>query len=335
MRQSIRRVLGIVLAGLMICPAAAADSWKGSVAASETGEITAPADGLLIRLDLEAGQRITEGANAGSIRSEKTFSPVEGTVSAIHAEIGDAVGETVMEIAPINKYKVSCTAREYAIRSSETMLIHYGETVYMRCTEDQSHRAVGFIRSVDALEYEIEVTGGELYVGETVNIFRNEKWAQESIIGRGTVVSQDVMQISGDGILQELRVSAGDRVERGQWLFSTSSSGKTDVVSEMDGIVTEVTARAGTAVTEGDILAKVATSAVLEITVEQEDVSRFIPGAEWHYFRGDDDHETCRNCTVSEILQNTENGTTTVRLIPEEKQIPIGMTVTVTDETQP
>ena len=335
MRWTIRRVLGTVLAGLMICPAAAADSWKGSAAASETGEITAPADGLLIRLDLEAGQRIGEGADAGSIRSEKVFSPVEGTVSAIHPEIGDTVGETVMEIAPINKYKVSCTAKEYAIRSSETMLIHYGETVYMRCTEDQSHRAVGFIRSVDALEYEIEVTGGELYVGETVNIFRSPKFTQESIIGRGTVTTQDVLQITGEGTLQDLRVSVGDRVERGQWLFSTSSSGKTDVMSETDGIVTEVAVRAGTIVAEGDILARVATSVALEITVDQEDVSRFTEGDEWHYFRGDDDHETCRNCTVSEILQNTENGTATVRLIPEEKQIPIGMTVTVTDETHP
>ena len=168
-----------------------------------------------------------------------------------------------------------------------------------------------------------------------MNIFRSEKWTQESIIGRGTVVSQDVIQISGEGILQELRVSAGDRVERGQWLFSTSSSGKTDVVSETEGIVTEVTAQAGTTVAEGDTLAKVATSVALEITVDQEDVSRFEKGGEWYYFRGDDDHETSRKCTVSEILQNTENGTATVKLIPEEKEIPIGMTVTVTDEINP
>ena len=335
MSKTIRTFLAAALAALLICPAALADSWQGAAAAGQTADITAPADGLLIRLDLEAGQRVEAGASVGTVRSKKAFSPVDGTVSAVHYETGDTVGETVIEIAPVNKYKIQCTAKEYAIRSSETMLIHYGETVYMRCTEDQSHRAVGFIRTVDTLEYEIEVTGGDLYVGETVNIFRDPAFRQESIIGRGTVMTQDVVPVSGEGILQELRVSAGDRVERGQWLFSTSSSGSTEAVSGAEGIVTAVAAQAGSSVNEGDVLAKVATSVALEITVDQEDVSRFREGGEWYYFRGDDDHEASRKCTVSEILQNTGEGTARVKLIPEENDLPIGMTVTVTDETNP
>jgi len=333
MKRKIRAFLAVLAAAGLISCGASADVWKGSVAVSETGEITAPADGLLLSLDLEAGQKIRAGSEVGKVRSEKTFSPLEGTVAAIHAEEGGSVSGTVLEIAPLSRYNVSCTGENYAMKTPETMMIHYGETVYMRCSTDQSHRAVGFVKNVNGFEYEVEVTGGELYIGETVNIFRDPDFTQASIVGRGTVLAQEVQTVSGEGILQELRVAEGDRIERGQWLFSTSTSGKNDIVSEASGIVLEISGTVGKTVKEGDALATVALSEALEITVSEEDAGRFREGDTWYYLRGDDAHEVCRTCTVEKILLNTEDGSATVRLAPEEEGLPIGLSVTVTDET--
>ena len=333
MRHGIRRFLIPVLAGIMICTAASADSWQGSVTAMETAEITAPADGLLTRLDLEKGQTLQAGTAVASVQTDRTFSPMDGTVATVCMEEGENAGETVLEIEPVSRYKVSCTVSGYAVSTPETTLVHTGETVYMRCCVDQSHRAVGFVKSVSGTEYEVEVTGGELFIGEAVNIFRDAGFNNNTIIGRGTVLGQEVQAVSGEGVIQEIRVKAGDRVERGQLLFTTSSSGQTEAAAETGGIVLEVLTSVGKTVKEGDALATVALSAAMEITVPEEDAASFREGEERTYIRGDDLHETLRKCTVYKVIQNTEDGTARVTLIPDgNEEIPIGLTVTVTDE---
>ena len=72
------------------------------------------------------------------------------------AESGKVLGESTLvsgqeqvsgeelQLAPMNPYVIYCTVDE-AYQSADATLVHSGETVYIKCTHDGSHRAVGVV----------------------------------------------------------------------------------------------------------------------------------------------------------------------------------------------
>ena len=115
----------------------------------------------------------------------------------------------------------------------------------------------------DESKYTVEVTGGEFYMGETVDIYRNSEYETASRIGRGTVGRTQAVAVNGTGSVLRIHVKPGDTVERGELLFETVTgtldglyAPDTQVVSDVTGVVATVDASNGTAV-EKD--AKIAT----------------------------------------------------------------------------
>lgn len=51
----------------------------------------------------------------------------------------------------------------------------------------------------DESKYTVEVTGGEFYMGETVDIYRNSEYETASRIGRGTVGRTQAVAVNGNG----------------------------------------------------------------------------------------------------------------------------------------
>ena len=97
--------------------------------------------------------------------------------------------------------------------------------------------------------------------------------------------------------------------------------------------MTEVLTAKGGSVAEDDVLLRVATRTILSVPAESEDTEVFQKGAVLRYYRADDPHETLHDATVSRVLHDTSDAALTVELIPsEEGMLPIGLTVTVTDE---
>ncbi len=323
-------ILALMMASLLCAPALA-DTWSGSVAASETVEIEIPADGTLTAFSLEVGQTVQAGDVVGEIRQTKGFSPIDGTVAALHVEVGDTVDGTVLEISPVSRYTLTCTAEEYA-KSPENALIHSGEQVYIRCTADGTHRAVARVTTIDGSAFSAEVTAGELYVGESVFIYRSPEYLNDSLIGKGTVTTHDTLSVSGSGVLLQLRVSVGDRVERGQWLFSTASSENTAVTVPESGIVTAVNVQQGSQVQENQSTATLATAVSLRVEVSGDEAPRFKKGDTWYYTRNDDPHETHFTATVQRVLTNGDDASATIVLTPVESDLPIGLGILLTDE---
>ena len=115
----------------------------------------------------------------------------------------------------------------------------------------------------DDNKFTIEVTGGEFYMGETVDIYRSGDYASASRIGRGTVGRTKTVAVNAEGSVLKMHVKAGDTVERGELLFETVT-GTLDglyapdrqVVSDAAGVIATVDAGNGTSV-EKD--AKIAT----------------------------------------------------------------------------
>ena len=331
-----KRYLMLLAVILMLCQIISpglADTWTGQVVAADLTEITAGADGQLREWSLRQGQTVTAGDHLGSTEAESYYAPADGTVAALHAEAGDTVSGTVLEIDPVSRYRVVCTVSG-AKQTVENTLIHIGETLYIKCTADGTHRAVGRVISLDGSEYEMETLGGELYVGETVYIYRDLEFSSDARVGTGTVVASDTIACEGSGKLLTLQVEEGDTVERGQLLYTTASDAETEVRAPVDGVVTEVLAEKGSVVSKDQILAWVAGGAVLQITAPEEETADFSVGQRLNFTRGDDPHDTLYGATVSRILHHVSDASVTVELKPDEAGLPIGLSIEVTNDTE-
>ena len=323
-------MLALCAAMTLLCGCALADAWTGSTVAAEMTDVVSPADGVLESFSLLPGQRVEAGDPAGRIRETPVFSPIDGQVAAIHATEGDELSGTVLELDPVSRYTVTCTVSG-AAQTPETTLIHMGETLYVRCTADGSHKAVGRVTAVSGTTYSLEVLGGELYVGEAVKLYREDSFSKDSCVGKGTVLTADTVSVSGEGKLLSLRVQTGDPVEKGQLLFTEASAQETGVIVPDGGLVYELSAAQGDTVREDQVLAVIARSVTIRFTADADDVPAFRSGQLLHYTRGDDPHETPHTATVLRVLQNLDDHTVTVELRPEE-ELPIGLSVEVTDD---
>ena len=323
------RILPALLAAMITALAgtAAADSWNGTAAPADITPVTAPAEGLLEELNLLEGETAEAGETVGNIRLEKVFATFDGTVAALAVLEGETADGTVLEIAPESLYTLVCTVDSVA-QTPETALIHAGERMYVRCTADGTHRAEAVVTAVNGAEFTAETTAGELYVGEAVWLYRDEE--ARIRVGKGTVTVHETVTVASRGTIRNLRVQAGDTVERGQWLYSVASGEETEIILPVSGIVTEVKAGAGEKVAADQELAAVAAGCVLQIRVSSEEVTRFRTGMTCRYFRGDDPHETAYKCTVERILLEEGQTEAVVELRPEEGTLlPLGLSVRV------
>ncbi len=197
-------LLALCLSALCLTGAASAEiTLSGTVVARETAAVTADVGGAVEEVYVREGEWIEAGDAVASIAVTGVYAPADGTVRGVLAEAGDSAGETVLYVAPLSRYTVSANISD-AYSSAANKYVTIGETVYMRCTRDGSHVAVGRITGVTGSDYTVEVTGGELYMEETVNIYRDDSYTSSSRIGSGTVSRTAEIAVGGTGRIAEL-----------------------------------------------------------------------------------------------------------------------------------
>lgn len=311
-----------------------AEVWQGTTTATETLEIRAGAEGILESLPLRIGQLVFEGETVGKIRKTPAFSPVDGTITAVYAREGEDPDDgLVMTIEPTPLYTIYCSVKK-AKRSIDNTLVHGGERVWIRCSQDGSHRAMGRIILVDGDEYRVEVLGGDLFVGEAVFIYREGSFSDADLIGTGTVLQTAPVESKTDGVILSLYVSAGETVERGQLLYTTASKLRTDIVSRVTGWVTVLSTEEGDSIKEEETVARVVTEVRITLETDLSSRAALRAGTEMRYWRADDPH-TLRPCRVTRVLTHTGSEEMTVELIPlDEELLPLGMTIGVTNEKE-
>ena len=260
------------------------------------------------------------------------------------AEAGDSAGQTVLSIAPMSKYTVTADISD-AYDSAANKHVTVGETVYMECSRDGSHVAVGRVVKAEGSAYTVEVTGGELYMEETVYIYRDEEHSSSARIGSGTVSRTAELAVSGTGRVAELYVSEGERVERGQLLFTCVEADTVEdallggeIRSTASGVVASVAAHAGQQAAVGSTVLTVypPEGFCVELSVEEADLAAVNVGDSVR-LSFDFDPEGALTCegTVTEISylgESTEAGTVYTAWVdfdpPED--VRLGMTVTAT-----
>lgn len=320
--------LTILLLALLLPAAALAEVYEGVTAAISTVTVTSQATGTLKTLALEAGSRVAAGDALMELQPQRVFAAQDGEISLIEAQEGEEVSGVVLELAPLERYQVYCTV-EKAYQSAPTTLVHSGETLYLRCTSDGTHRAVGLVTLIDGGEYRVLTLGGELYIGETVYLYRDADFASSQRVGIGTVVGNDPQSYEADGTLTALRVSQGEVVERGQLLYEVDGG---SVPAPVSGILTSLSAQAGDSVEAGQAVAEIVPDGqvCVEIQVDQADAARITPGQTAQFALASDADERAYTGTVIGNAWLAENEKYTVRILPDgDVQLPLGMTATV------
>lgn len=245
--------------------------FAGEVTASNTQVIAAPFGGMVEKVSVRVGDSVKIGDPIAVVETTKVYAETDGTVSGVFASEGDSADGIktryggLVYIEPINRYTLSCST-EKAYNSSENRYIHIGESIYLKCTKDGSHQGRGVVTGLDEKDdgkFTVEVTGGEFYMGETVDIYRSGDYANASRIGRGTVGRTQTVAVNAEGSVLKMHVKAGDTVERGELLFETVRgtldglyAPEKQVVSDVAGVIATVDAGNGATV-EKD--AKIAT----------------------------------------------------------------------------
>lgn len=236
----------IFLLALLVCglPALAESGvYAGEVVAAQEVNVLAPADGTIESYAVQAGERIAAGDLVATYETEKVYATGDGTVAAVWAKEGEEIDGTLVEVEPIGKYTIYCSV-DGGYAAEDNYFVHAGETVYIKCTEDGTHRGTGTVTSVDGEEYMVTTTGGEFYVGETVYLYRDADFTYSQKIGIGTLIYSDNTVYEADGTVIRLHVQAGDRIERGQLLYETLGWAQTEVTASVSGIVASVSGTA-------------------------------------------------------------------------------------------
>lgn len=323
-----KKCLAFLLTVLMFGTTAMAEAYRGSTAVLQETYVTAPTDGVVDVLDAEPGEVVLEGDRLAVVKAQRIYATQDGVVAAVWNEAGEKADGTVLELQPVSLYTIYCTA-DNAYKTPETMFVESGETLYVKCTRDGSHRAVGRVYSVNGAEYRLEVLGGELYIGETVNLYRSESLENASRVGVGTVVASDVEAYSAEGTILRLRVNAGDHVEKGQLLFTYTAEGDGEIKAEKNGIILAYEKIEGTDVKKDDVVLRtVALDQIgLKVYVDEKKVATIAPGDVLTYVELSDPAEAEKTAKVLSVSHVEEENGYLVTLMPEELQTMIGLSV--------
>ena len=230
----------------------------GTVINTQPQSVVCTADGTIEQVNVTVGDRVTGGSVIATVETNKVYATTDGTVY-LFGEAGDKVSDitaqygAVAYISPAQPYTITATATD---RNGLAVSVVPGETVYLRCYKDGKHTGVGILAKLEKGKYTVVVTEGEFATGETISIYRDPAYTDQSRIGRAKVTIADMVACQGDGYLVKFHVQNGATVEKGTLLYETISGsfspGSTQhdkVVTPTNGIVSAVYQKAGSQLT--------------------------------------------------------------------------------------
>ena len=226
----------------------------GTVINTQPQSVVCTADGTIEQVNVTVGDRVTVGTVIATVETNKVYATTDGTVY-LFGEAGDKVSDitaqygAVAYISPAQPYTITATATD---RNGLAVSVVPGETVYLRCYKDGKHTGVGILAKLEKGKYTVVVTEGEFATGETISIYRDPAYTDQSRIGRAKVTIADMVACKGDGYLVKFHVQNGAMVEKGTLLYETitgsfapGSTQHDKVVTPTNGIVSAVYQKAG------------------------------------------------------------------------------------------
>ena len=238
-------------------------SFTGVVQASETCPVYAPIGGTVESVPVTVGQKVGAETVLAVLKTTKVYAPEDGTVTAVYGVPGDTAESVAAEYGAVmylegkTLFTVSCsTARAFSAK--ENFIVHSGETVYLVSRNHTADKGTGIITAVADSSFTVQVTEGDFYAGDSIEVYREADLANASRIGRGSVARVSPAAVTGEGSIVSYAVKAGETVSRGQLLFETLDgtfdglvSTGTEITAGVAGTLSALNVEPGTAVSKG------------------------------------------------------------------------------------
>lgn len=349
-----KRTLSILLLiTLLVCSAAYASAEEleltGTVSATQTITLSAPAAGKVESCTVTPGDHVEAGTALLSLQTTKVYAEQDGTVR-IFGQPGDSVTALttryggVAYVEPAQRYTISGSTKN-AYSNDDNKRIHAGETVYLRSTNNYKLKSTGTVTTVSGTSYTVEVDGNTFTSNTSVSIYRDPDYINTSLLGSGKITQASAVVYGGTGYLVKLHVQSGQQVSTGDLLYETlegsfapGTVNMNMVYADQAGVIAAVATGKGQTITADTAVIELYPDAGMRIivSVPEGDLFRVEPGMTVQYLlSGQEESAEPLTGTVEKISllpdEDTTYGTTyTVSVIPETVgHLRYGLTVTV------
>lgn len=282
-----KRAFACLLAALTLLggtASAQALSLDGEIRAGQTKSILAPYGGIVGDYDAKAGDEAAAGSALFTIGTTKIYADFDGTVRGVFAEPGDSaayVQERYGALAYVERgtlYAGECTTAG-AHNDNENKLIHAGERVYIRSSNDSNRKGEAVVTAVTGSGYSLEVTReGDLRVTEQIKVYRESDFDSDSCIGSGRLSRVNPVAVTAEGHVLAVHVSDGQTVARGDLLFEVvpdaldgRTGGDGSVAMPEDGVLLDVGVQSGASVAKDQVMATYCPAGAMQLVCSADE----------------------------------------------------------------
>ena len=251
----------------------------GVVRAVAFEDVTAPCSGTLYPFDLDVGDTVSSGNLLFEMLTEPVAAPEDGTVRYLYADEGDSADAAVsaygavLAMEPALKLRLSCTysgAADY----EDCKHMHIGDILYFKYDKEKGFGTV--IRTEDNT-YEVEVLSGNFDSGKSLELYKDDDYSYENRVGTGKVFKRDDITVAAAGTIARIHVSVGDRVKKGDTLFTVLSrdagfGASPHLTAPCDGVIAAVPVSSGQQVWKGEVLARIYCAGKMEVVADVDEL---------------------------------------------------------------
>lgn len=264
----IRKLFAAILAFLfiLILPAATAETvtLTGTVVNTREENLVSAYGGTIDQVYAQPGDTVLSGDIIASLRTRKVYALQDGIVHFFGepGESAEMITEkygAVAYVEPSLLYTVSVSTKNADTSNEANLLIHPGETVYLRVTDDQKRTGSGIVTAVSGSTFTVIVLEGNFKSGSSVYVYRDPAFTFNTRLGKGSITVQDPVAYTGEGIVIAYNAKNGDIMKKGDILYELidgSYSGaapvKTEITAPCDGIIASLNLSRETAVQAGE-----------------------------------------------------------------------------------
>ena len=311
--------IAIMLAFLALClpSLAMADGieLEGSIEASRVRTILAPYSGVAGDVDVRAGDELAAEAALLSLSTTAVYADFDGVVTGVFAQAGDAAASVqerygaLLYLERSALYRADCSTTG-AGSGNENKIVHVGERVYLRSTQNEKRQGEGIVTSVQGSLYTLEITDPDsLNYNDHVRVYRDARYNSNDCIGAGALSRIDPTPVTGEGHVLAVHVQDGQKVSRGDLLLelvpdalADMRGGDAAVRMPEDGVALEVLVRGGEQVAKDAPLLTYCPAGAIELVcaADEDDLTELAVGDEMTVTLDAYPNETLRG-TVTKI----------------------------------
>ena len=343
MKKKLSLLLCLLLAAT---PAALAQGMEidGTIEAGSVMTITAPYTGTVGDYTAGAGDVFAAGDALFPLSVTTVYAETDGVVTGLFAEAGDKAETVIGRYGALcymerdELFSAACTTAG-ADSDTEDKIIHPGETVYLKSTQNSERRGEGRVTSVGGGSYTVEVTdAGNLRVNESFRVYRDKSHDTDSCIGSGRTSLNDPAAVTAEGYVLAVHVQDGQRVSRGDALFSIvpdqlsgMAGGEAAALMPQDGVLLSVSAQSGAQAAKDSVLATYCPAGDMQLVcpVDEMDLAGIEVGARVRVTLDAYEDAPLEGEIVKVAAAADENGEFAVTIALEESAaVRIGMSAT-------